>query len=306
MPSDWSFVSVDMELTNQCHANCTVCPRSAITRPKGKMAESTFETISEKLVSEGSLVTFSGMGDPLSHPSVFDWIHNIRMKGGDVGIVINPASINKQISRKLIEARPNSVTVSFPSIQKDVFEKLCPTVSYVDALRRTLELVDLSREKVGLRVTGITTRINGNEQEPFSRFWEEHGVRCNVTACHGRGGSLRESDIYKPQSIGLETETCGLFQFHTFVTWEGEVLACCHDLDGATRIGNLVNDDISKIAELKKKILKSAMPFTVCQQCDEPLRHCPPPQDTPPKNRKERTSFFRSIRALEYTSTTKP
>jgi hypothetical protein len=283
-----------------------MCPRSAITRPKGKMEESTFETIAEKLVSEGRLVTFSGMGDPLLHPSVFDWIHNIRMKGGDVNIVINPASINKQISIKLIEARPNSVTVSFPSIQQDVFEKLCPTVSYVDALTRTLELVDLFRDKAGLRVTGITTRINGNEQEQFASFWKEHGVCCNVTTCHGRGGNLRESDIYKPQSIGLESEKCGLFQFHTFVTWEGEVLACCHDLDGATRIGNLVNDDISKIAELKKQILKNSMPFTLCQQCDEPLRHCLSPKDKPPKNRKERTRFFRSIRVGEYTSTTKP
>ncbi len=305
MPSDWSFLSVDLELTNQCDTNCLMCPRSAITRPKGIMLQSTFETLSEKLVNEGSLVTFSGMGDPLSHPSVFDWIYNIRGKSGDVGIVVNPSSLNKQISGKLIEVRPNSVTVSFPSIQKDVFEKLCPTVSYVDALRRTLELFDLSRNKVGLRVTGITTRINENEQELFVDFWKEHGVRCNVTACHGRGGNLREPDIYKPQSIGLESEKCGLFQFQTFVTWKGEVLACCHDLDGATSIGNLVNDDVTIIAERKREISKTSMPFTVCQQCDEPLRHCPPTQDTMPKNRKERTRFFRSISNRKNKSTIK-
>ena len=160
MPSDWSFLSVDMELTNLCETNCLMCPRSAITRPKGIMSKSTFEIISNKLVNEGSLITFSGMGDPLSHPSVFDWIRNIRKKGGEVGIVVNPESLNKQITKKLIEARPNSVTISFPSIHKDVFEKLCLTVSYVEALRRTLELVDLARNKVGLRVTGITTKKN--------------------------------------------------------------------------------------------------------------------------------------------------
>ena len=129
---------------------------------------------------------------------------------------------------------------------------------------------------------------------------------CNVTACHGRGGNLGESDIYKHQSIGLESERCGLFQFHTFITWEGDVLACCHDLDGATSIGNLVNDDVTIIAERKREVLKNSMPFTVCQQCDEPLRRCPPTQDTIPKNRKERTRFFRSIRVRENTSTIKP
>ncbi len=296
MPSDWSFVSVDLELTNQCHANCLMCPHRAISRPKGIMTEITFETISEKLLREGSLVTFSGMGDPLLHPSVFDWIHYVSKKGGDVGIVVNPASLNKQISRKLVEARPNSVTVSFPSIQEDVFEKLCPTVSYVDAQKRTLGLIDLSRDKVGLRITGITTRINKNEHEQFDNFWKEHGIRSNLTVCHGRGGNLRAPDIYKPQHIGLKLEKCGLFQFHTFVTWEGEVLACCHDLNGATSIGNIVNDDISTIAKRKREILKNTIPFIVCKQCDEPLRHCTPPQGTPPKNRKERIRFFRSIR----------
>ncbi len=304
MPSDWPFISVDLELTNQCDTNCLMCPRSAIARPKGIMTEIAFKIISEKLVSEGSLVTFSGMGDPLSHPSVFEWIYDVRKKGGDVGIVVNPASLNKKTSRKLTEAKPNSVTISFPSIQKDIFERLCPTVSYVDALKRTLELVDLSRDKVGLRMTGITTRINENEQEQFVNFWKKHGVRCNVTACHGRGGNLGESDIYKPQFIGLESEKCGLFQFHTFVTWEGEVLACCHDLEGTTSIGNIVNDDISIITKRKREILKKPTPFTVCKQCDEPLRYCPPPQGTPPKNRKERTMFFRSINQI-ITSTIK-
>ncbi len=116
-----------------------------------------------------------------------------------------------------------------------------------------------------------------------------------MTACHGRGGNLKNSDIYGLKTYGLDSGRCGLFQFHTFVTWEADVLACCHDLTGATRIGNLVCDDVSVIAERKQDILKDVTPFPVCRQCDEPLRRYPPPQDPPPKNRKERTRFFRSI-----------
>jgi hypothetical protein len=116
-----------------------------------------------------------------------------------------------------------------------------------------------------------------------------------MTACHGRGGNLRNSDVYKLKSFGLDSGRCGLFQFHTFVTWEAEVLACCHDLTGATRIGNLIDDDVSVIAERKQNILKSSMPFPVCRQCDELLRRCPPPHGPPPKSRKERIEFFRSI-----------
>ncbi len=64
MPSDWSFVSVDVELTNLCGSECLMCPRDGITRPKGMMSEDVFMTVSDQLIKEGSLITFSGMGDP--------------------------------------------------------------------------------------------------------------------------------------------------------------------------------------------------------------------------------------------------
>jgi hypothetical protein len=269
-----------------------MCPREAITRPEGLMSECVFKAVSEKLVVEGSLITFSGMGDPLSHPNVFEWIYDIREKGVDVGIVINPASLNKEISQKLVESSPNSITLSFPSLRKSVFEKLCPKVSYDDAFKRTLELIDLARGNVGLRMTGIITGINTGEQEEYISFWKERGVGSSMTICHGRGGNLRVPGVYGLQSFGLESGICGLFQFHTFVTWEGEVLACCHDLAGATRIGSLANDDVRVIAERKRKVLKDSMPFSVCGQCDEPLRQCQSPQGLPPEGRKERNSFF--------------
>jgi hypothetical protein len=141
-------------------------------------------------------------------------------------------------------------------------------------------------------VAGIITGINSGEQEEYVSFWKERGVGSGMTVCHGRGGNLRLPGVYGLQSFGLESGMCSLFQFHTFVTWEGEVLACCHDLAGATRIGSLVNDDVLIIAERKKKVLKGSMPFPVCGQCDEPLRQCQPPQGLPPKGRKERNSFF--------------
>ncbi len=300
MPSDWAFVSIDMELTNRCSTGCLMCPREAITRPEGFMSENVFKAVTDKLVSEGSLITFSGMGDPLSHQKVFEWIYDIRRKDGDVGIVINPASLNRNISQRLVESSPNSITLSFPSLRKSVFEKLCPNVSYEDALKRTLELIDIARGNVGLRVTGIITDINSGEQEEYVSFWKERGVGSSMTVCHGRGGNLRLQEIYAPRSIGLESGICSLFQFHTFVTWEGEALACCHDLTGATRIGNLANDDVSVIAEMKRRALKNSMPFPVCGQCDEALRQCPVPQGLPPKGRKERSRFFRSVSQEEF------
>lgn len=298
MPCDWSFVSIDMELTNQCSSECLMCPRNAISRPMGFMQEDKFKIVSEKLISEGSLITFSGMGDPLLHPKVFDYIYYIRRRGCDVGIVANPASLSANNSQKLMEVRPNSVTLSFPSIKKTVFEKLCPDISFNEALKRVKQLIGLAQGKVGVRMTGIITEINRDESDEYVRFWKELGIPSNMIVCHSRGGNLKAPDIYNPSLVRNESVKCGLFHYHTFITWEGEVLACCHDLTGATRIGNLVNDDASVIAERKQKILEDFMSFPICRRCDESLRQCFSPQGLPPLNRKERIRFFRkSIRS---------
>lgn len=298
MPSDWAFVSGDIELTNKCGSKCLMCPRDAITRLEGMMTEDTFNVVSEKLINEKSLITFSGMGDPLSHPNVFKWIFGVRRKGGDVGIVVNPASLSSNISQKLVEASPNSITLSFSSVRKKVFERLCPGISFEEALKRAMELIDLARGNVGLRVTGIITEINREESEVYGRFWKDLGVHASMTACHSRGGNLKVPVIYEQKSFGPESGECGLFQFHTFITWEGDVLACCHDLTGSTRIGSLVNEGISVISEQKQRITNEYMPFSVCRQCDEPLRQCKPPQGYPPIGWKERNSFFRTLRKM--------
>ncbi len=295
MPSDWAFVSVDVELTNKCMCDCLMCPRDAISRSKGIMSEDIFETVSEKLINEGSLITFSGMGDPLSHPKVFEWVYNVRRKGGNVGIVVNPASLSGDSSRKLVEAKPNSITLSFPSVQRKTFERLCPNVSFEGALKRAKVLISLALGNVGLRVMGIITKINREELDEYVCFWKALGVPSSMTACHGRGGNLSVPGIYELKSIGLRSGRCGLFYFHTFITWEGEVLACCHDLTGSTRIGNLVHEDAFLIAERKQRIMKDSMPFPICSQCDEPLRKCIPPKGLPPVGRKEHKRFFRVL-----------
>lgn len=116
-----------------------------------------------------------------------------------------------------------------------------------------------------------------------------------MTLCHSRGGNLRVPGVYDPKYLETESGKCGLFHFHTFVTWEGDVLACCHDLTGDTQIGNLVNDDVYVIAERKRKIMCDYVSFPLCRKCDEPLRHRFPPRDLPPSSRKERNRFFRTL-----------
>jgi hypothetical protein len=184
--------------------------------------------------------------------------------------------------------------VSFPSSRKEVFHRLCPGVSFEQALAATRTLIRLARGRVLIRVSGIRTRINTDEMAKFTRFWKAEGVQAGMTDCHGRGGNLASSDLYIPRDRGLPSDRCGLFAFHSFLTWQGDVLACCHDLAGETRLGSLLERGAQEIGNRKAGIVKERRMFRLCSRCDEPLRHATVPTGPRPTNRKARRRFFRS------------
>lgn len=296
---DWSFVSVDLELTNLCENRCAVCPREALARPTGVMDPQTFLEIARVLGEQKSLVALSGMGDPLLHPNVFDFCRELRGRGADVNVLVNAGSLARYADPEdLVLAGPNSLLVSFPSSRKGVFHRICPGVSFEQALAATRTLIRLARGKVPVRVSGIGTRINTEEAAEFTRFWKAEGAQAGMTDCHGRGGNLEASDLYLPRDRGLPSgRCCGLFAFHSFLTWQGDVLACCHDLAGETRLGNLLEEGAEGIGNRKAETLRAGRMFELCSRCDEPLRHCAVPAGPRPTSRRARRRFFRSLKA---------
>jgi radical SAM protein with 4Fe4S-binding SPASM domain len=260
--------------------------------PAGFTDPQTFCEIARILGGQKSLVSFSGMGDPLLHPLLTDSCRELKKQGADVRILVNAGSLARYADpEKLVLAGPNSIAVSFPSARKEVYRRLCPGASFEMALDAVRALVRLARDRVSIRVSGVRTRINQDEGAEFVRFWKAEGVRAEMADCHGRGGNLAASDLYVPGDRGLTSGRCGLFSFHTFVTWQGDVLACCHDLTGETRLGNLLDEGAEEIGNRKRQILGEARMFELCRRCDEPLRLCDVPDGPRPTTRKARRVF---------------
>jgi len=235
-------LSFDVELTNICYNACRMCPREKIKRPSGLMDFGTFKTIVDSLKAKKPLITFSGMGDPLLHPDYDKFIVFVRDHNIDIGMVINPNSLNNEHIERIIEVKPNSVLISFPSIKKEVFEYLCPKITIENALEIIEIFVEKARNKIGIRIGGILTALNSDESEGFISFWKSKKVNAFMPKCHSRGGNLTDLRIYSLENYKkVNNHPCSLYKFHTFIDWQGNVLACCHDLTGETKIGNILN-----------------------------------------------------------------
>jgi hypothetical protein len=280
---EWSFLSVDLELTNRCRENCAMCPRQSLIRPQGDMTEEVFSRVLAALVRFGSRVTFSGFGNPTLHPRWAECLTAVRAAGLPAGMVLHPSALTPEIVRQLQEHPPSHLEISFPTVDPVLFARLCPQADFAVAVARVVHLRRL--HLAPMVCVGLATAHPAMSAAAYRHFWKQHGLRSRFFPCHSRGGHLQDRQLVQARPVRLPS--CGLLAVHAFVAWNGDLLACCHDLSGVTRIGNLAVDDAHHLAREKVR-LASKPPWPPCRDCDEFRKGWPLPAGECPADPVER------------------
>lgn len=73
-------------------------------------------------------------------------------------------------------------------------------------------------------------------------------------------------------AIQQKDDICGLFPKINFITWNGDILACCQDLDGSTKIGNIKDLSLKQLAIEKYEMIIEGSWFNICKHCDDEFR----------------------------------
>lgn len=277
MDSKWTFLSVDVELTNICAEHCAMCPRESLERPQGCMSREVFSRLLEVLVQFRSRVTFSGFGNPTLHPFWAECVSRVRAAALPAGLVLHPSALSPQVLRLLADHPPAHLEISFPSVDPAIFARLCPRADFDEAVQRILQLH--GKKIAPLVCVGLET-ADSRSAKQYCAFWKSHGIRTRCFPCHSRGGHLRDQSLV--MATPTRSHSCGLLALHAFVAWNGDLLACCHDLTGETRMGNLCLDDPSFLAGRKAQAAADGPPWRLCRACDEfrkgwplPVGECP-------------------------------
>ena len=75
---------------------------------------------------------------------------------------------------------------------------------------------------------------------------------------------------------------CDIFADTLFVAWNGQVLACCHDLEGKGRVGDLVTENLGDVLDRKRRVIRQGLWFPMCENCNDMYRFV---QDSTPDGR---------------------
>ncbi len=255
-----------------------------------------FKKLARQLADFPSRIALCGMGNPLLHPEFKEIVGFYRDFGKEkIGVVVNVNSLCSEVVDTLIESRPDFIEISFPTIDPDLYEKLNPGLSLTMAIEALAKFCLKRGSKIGITICGIHTSFEKSSKDVFLQFWKEKEINARIFDCHSRGGNL-DYQLFNTES-GKNIDSCGLFATHSFITWEGKLLHCCHDLDGSSQIADLNEISLMDAAKIKIDILKSHMKrFSRCRNCDESaaLRQIP---DRPfPETAKQKKSYFKTLK----------
>jgi short-subunit dehydrogenase/MoaA/NifB/PqqE/SkfB family radical SAM enzyme len=227
----WRLWQVESSVA--CSLDCVMCPwkEERCRAADGLMPAETWAAIRPHLPQIAS-IDFTGGGEPLLHPQLFDWIGEAKAAGCRVGFLTNGSGLNEEACRAIVAQGVDWIAVSIDGATAEVyeairrgadFEQVCEGVRRLAALRRggrprlminfvampqnlhqLVDMVDLA-SRLGVDVLNIKQAdvVRGEHGRGFALFASEaererRSFERAVTAARRRA-----------RSLGVEVESVG-------------------------------------------------------------------------------------------------
>jgi MoaA/NifB/PqqE/SkfB family radical SAM enzyme len=262
---------VRFEISTACNYDCLMCARGKFTREREVMPTSKFRTLLDKLLlatDQYKVCTFSGFGEPLIDTDIVNKMTYAKSRGLRVLLLTNGSLLTKDLCAALAPLVDN-IRVSFYGMTPEVYR----TVHGVDKFDKVRDIINTTASEIKYIVNWLElSGINCHQTKEFLDYWD--GRVYGVEAWHPHNwGDIRKYRRYKVERL----RTCGRpFSGPTQVQVNGDLVACCFDLNSRLLYGNLFETQPHEIFESAayKKICKSHVtgkhPGNVpCCKCDQ-------------------------------------
>ena len=305
---------VRYEVTDNCNANCIMCPRDKHTRQHGIMDNEAYRKSIDEIVGLGARrVVLTGFGEPLLDCDLEDKISYADRAGLNTYIITNASALNKTRAHGLINAGLDEVRISFYGMGAESYSAVMRGLNYAktDAnIRYLLGQIEAQRSPMKVMLSYIVLPENEADTQTFKTVWEPlvHAIEIWNPHNFGDGRDFRERT--------QEKTTCGRPKNGPLqIQWDGTVIPCCFDYNNQVPLGNAFDTPILKILHGDRyEDLRDAhekgefhrVPY--CDQCDQLLEHSDAiiysnRHDLPPEHavKLSNTDLYNLIDAVEIT-----
>ncbi|MCB9781273.1 MAG: radical SAM protein [Alphaproteobacteria bacterium] len=169
--------NVHIDITNGCNAACITCwdhspllatPRSTDWKRR-RMSRDRFHAICDQLAALGSVraVVVSGMGEPLTHPDVYDLLARVKAEGWHLTVLTNLVAADLD---RLVDVGVDNLLVGVHGASPDAYLAFHPGWTEQHYFRMCRSLRTLVRAGVRVRHVQVIDRNTAPELVEMVRF----------------------------------------------------------------------------------------------------------------------------------------
>ena len=237
---------IDVEVTNACNLKCPFCATTFRGKAikKGFMEFDTFKMIIDEGSNSGLYgVKFNIRGEPLLHPQIHMFVEYAKKNGLiDVYFNTNARLLGDEISRRLIDAGLDRISISIEGYTKEVYERYRPGAVF-ETVIRNIEAMQSLKERLGvnhpkIRVQTVMLPELKDTFDEYKKFWS---IRADEV------GYLDYKEMKVKKTGIVFPWACPQIWQRMAVWWDGTMLPCNHDDDGLLELGNVEKVSIKSV-----------------------------------------------------------
>jgi len=239
--------TVSIEITNNCNNQCLICPHGHnLIRDKGYMDSSLFRKIIKYFEAyKNIIIELHGIGEPLLHPLLPDFISYCTQKGLFTSICTNAILLNAKMSEKLFKSGIKKIVVSLET--KENYERIRCINIYDKVLENVISIVDTYPS---IEVEVFMISLEGDDPLEFNKFAKQFGNRkitFNSFCASDWCGKIPFEGLVKKNGVHVKKIICPLFQSYCSIDFNGNVRHCYLDFNSEKTYGDLNDGDFESI-----------------------------------------------------------
>ena len=267
-----------IEITNACNLQCVMCPvPKHLTRPPQTMLMKSFKKIIDQICIVKPHILLHVGGEPLLHANVIDMILYAKSRQCHVAMHTNGTLLTAELSKKLLDAQPQYISISFDGTTKEVYEKIRKGADFEQTRSRIEKFLELhaARRGSGLRVRleMLTLPATRHQVDEFIAYWRSRGA--DIASLRAAGtwlGLIPRAPVEDKRTFGHRH--CRDVLRKCAILADGTVVPCCRDINARISLGNVFETPFSKIwngaryRALRRQHLQNAIPEqSICYNC---------------------------------------
>ena len=303
--------SIWIEPTNICNLKCSWCYQStgAMNRQKGMMSLETYKRIISEIEPFKPEISLHLAGESFLHKDIFTFIEMAKKRGLTIGVTTNGTLLKKDDYR-ILRTGVDTVNISLAGVNKEDYHRVRGTDDYVEIRQ---DVIDLAKKKLELKSpTKLYVNITATEQNAalipkfkleFESIEGIEGVivrtlmdwqgsvdtarmKLKKPGFKGRIAKIVKgneilfslymvlSNIRRSKKL-IGRTYCGSVTSSAGILWDGTVVPCCLDYNGAINLGNINEKSFTEIWNGKERAIlrqtlgsvRSARRHPVCGPC---------------------------------------